>query len=110
MQSGPLPKRPRLYLQPERRNANGSVESSRWVIRDGSVKRSTGCSAGNVDGAEQALAKYLALKHRPRRRRGEPSEVLTADILNVYAQDKVPQHARPKETSSRIRRLAAWWL
>ena len=102
-------KRPRLWLQPERTNANGSVEEARWVIRDGSLKRSTGLPRRDAEGAERALQQYIAEKHDPRRHDGDPDRVLIVDVLNVYAQDIAPQHARPKETASRIRRLAAWW-
>lgn len=109
MSSGPIGKGPRLWLQPRRTNANGSVEESRWVIRDGSIKRSTGCSPGDTRGAERALQLYIAEKHNPRRHDGDPERVLIVDVLNVFAQDIAPQHARPKETASRIRRLAAWW-
>lgn len=110
MRSGPVAKGPRLWLQPERKNANGSVEVSRWVIRDGPVKRSTGCPPDDVGGAEQALARYIAKKHQPPKRRSDPSETLTADVLNLYARDIVPGHSRPKETTSRIKRLASWWV
>jgi len=109
MSSGPLGKGPRLWLQPERKNANGSVEAARWVIRDGSFKRSTGLPPHDIEGAERALQHYIAEKHDPRRHDGDPDRVLIVDVLNVYAQDIVPQHARPGETVSRIRRLAAWW-
>ena len=35
--------------------------------------------------------------------------MLIVDVLTVYARDVVPQHARPKETASKIARLASWW-
>jgi integrase len=107
--SGPLGKGPRLWLQPERKNSNGSIESARWLIRDGSIKRSTGCAAGELEGAERALQQYIADKHDPRRHDGDPRRVLIVDVLNVYVQDVAPNHARPRETSARITRLAAWW-
>jgi len=106
---GPAGKGPRLYLQPERTNRNGSVEGARWVIRDGSVKRSTGCSPGDVAGAEKALVEYIAHKHDPCRNVGQPSHVLILDVLNIYARDIAPRHNRPEETASRIARLASWW-
>lgn len=109
MSSGPHGKGPRLWLQPERKNSNGSVEGSRWIIRDGSVKRSTGCAAGERDEAERALQRYIAEKHEPRQHAGDASRTLILDILNIYAQDVAPQHARPKETAARVLRLAAWW-
>lgn len=109
MSSGPLGKGPRLWLQPQRKNRNGSVEEARWIIRDGSVKRSTGCAANDAEGAERALQLFIAEKHNPRQHDRDPSRVLIVDVLNVYAQDIVPQHARPRETAARIARLAAWW-
>ncbi len=109
MSGGPYGKGPRLWLQPERKNRNGSIEGARWVIRDGSVKRSTGCTAQDIAGAERALKEFIAEKHDPRRNDGDPARVLIFDVLNVYAQDVAPRHARPKETASRIARLAAWW-
>lgn len=109
MSSGPSTKGPRLWLQPERANSNGSLERSRWVIRDGSLKRSTGCFADDVAGAEKALARYIAQKHQPRRQKSDPSLTLIVDVLNIYAQDVAPAHARPSETASRLARLASWW-
>lgn len=109
MSNGPTSKGPRLWLQPERRNNNGSVEAARWIIRDGSLKRSTGCAPDDATGAEKALAEYIAQKHDPRRNVGQPSHVLIVDVLNIYARDVAPQHSRPRETASRIARLASWW-
>lgn len=109
MSSGPTSKGPRLWLQSERRNKNGSVEAARWVVRDGNIKLSTGCAPGDVAGAQKALADYIAQKHDPRRNVGRPSHVLIVDVLNIYARDVAPRHSRPAETASRIARLASWW-
>ena len=109
MRSGPVSKGPRLWLQPERPNVNGSVEAAVWLIRDGTRKRSTGCRVDDLRGAEQALEAYLAKKHKPPKRNGDPAEILIADVLNLFAKDIVPGRARPKETVSRIRRLLSWW-
>lgn len=109
MSVGLTGKGPRLYPQPQRKNRNGSIEAARWVIRDGSLKRSTGCALDDIAGAERALAEYIAQKHDPRRNVGHPSRVLILDVLNIYARDVAPGHSRPKETASRIARLASWW-
>lgn len=109
MSVGPTGKGPRLWLQPERKNSNGSVEAARWVIRDGNIKRSTGCPPGDLAGAEAALAEYIAQKHDPRRNVGQPSHVLIVDVLNVYARDVARLHARPRESAAMIARLASWW-
>lgn len=109
MSSGPAAKGPRLWLQPERKNGNGSAEAARWVIRDGNIKRSTGFIESEREGAEKALVDYIALKHDPRRNAGQPSHVLTADVLSIYARDVAVNHSRPEETASKILRLASWW-
>ncbi|MCW5720853.1 MAG: site-specific integrase [Devosia sp.] len=31
------------------------------------------------------------------------------DVLALYGRDIIPSHSRPKESSSRLRRLALWW-
>lgn len=109
MSAGPIGKGARLWLQPERTNANGSLERAVWVIRDGNVKRSTGRGPAERGEAERDLARYIAEKHTPQIRNGDPTQVLTADVLALYARDIAPAHARPKETASRIRRLISWW-
>lgn len=108
MPSGPIGKGPRLWLQPGRRRAGG-IERTVWVIRDGKVKRSTGRGATERGEAERDLARYIAEKHTPQVRNGDPTQILTADVLALYARDVAPAHARPKETASRIRRLISWW-
>lgn len=45
----------------------------------------------------------------PQKRESDPSETLILDILGLYGRDIAPGHARPKETASRIKRLALWW-
>ena len=109
MSVGPTGKGPRLWLQPERKNGNGSIEAARWVIRDGNIKRSTGFSEGDRGRAEKALAEYIALKHDPRRNVGLSTHVLIADVLSMYARDVAPNHSRPNETGAKILRLASWW-
>lgn len=52
-------KGPRLYLQPARRDRYGAVvEVPVWVIRDGTIKRSTGCVENQRGLAEVALVDY----------------------------------------------------
>lgn len=112
MRSGPQPKGPRLWLQPERIRSDGKPnEPAVWVIRDdGRSKRSTGFGAADRERAEQALATYIARKHQPQAGgNGDTAQTLTADVLAVFARDVVPTYSRPKETASRIRRLLTWW-
>ncbi len=101
----------RLWLRPERRNANGGIrERAVWVIRDGPRKISTGCPAEDRAGAERALGEHLADKYQPNRARGRhPSEILIADVLAIYLTDIAPRHAREEETKQRVLTLDAWW-
>lgn len=99
-------KGPRLWLQPARRNKDGAVtEPAVWCVRDGSVKRSTGAGAGDIAAAEAFLREYLIKKGAPRVRDRDPSQVLIADAIAVYAQDKVGDHAREKDTRDRLTRV-----
>lgn len=109
MSVGRTPKGPRLWLQPERSRPGRKSEPSVWVIRDGSNKISTGFGASDIGEAERQLTRYLAEKHEPRRRTGDPADIETADILALYAQDIVSGHSRPKESLARIKRLLGYW-
>lgn len=101
----------RLWLEPEERSAEGKiVRRSAWVIRDGSRKIRTGCLAADREGAERALAEYIAAKYQvPRDRGRHPSQILVLDVLNIYLADVVPNHADPKITAGRVMTLANWW-
>ena len=61
----------RLWLESEERDQDGKlVRRATWVIRDGKSKVRTGCARTDREGAEQALAEYIARKyHSPARPR-----------------------------------------
>jgi integrase len=101
----------RLWLEPEERDAQGAlVRHAAWVIRDGKSKLRTGCAASDRRSAEQALAEYIGRKYTvPRDRGRHPSEILIADVLNIYLTDKAPKHSDPSITKARIMTLAGWW-
>lgn len=110
MRTGPRPKGPRLWLEPERRRADGTIRPAVWCIRDdGRFKRSTGIGADDRRSAENALAQYLAANHAPEKRKSDPAQTLILDVLGLYGRDIAPNHSRPKETAARIKRLALWW-
>jgi integrase len=113
----------RLWLRPARRKAGRVTHPSVWLIRDGSHQQSTGCLAHDSDGAEVALARYLASKHvrTARERSRDPEKIPVADVLTIYLQDVVvprPRvddaarieqrrgHSRPHETKTRIKFLS----
>jgi len=101
----------RLWLEPEERDADGKlVRRASWVIRDGKNKIRTGRARTDRQGAEQALAEYIARKYQvPRDRGRHPSEILVLDVLNIYLIDKAPKHSDPTITKARVMTLAAWW-
>ena len=101
----------RLWLEPEERDASGKLaRHAAWVIRDGTQKVRTGCAKTDREGAEQALAEYINRKYQvPRDRGRHPSEILVADVLNIYLIDKAPNHSDPSITKARILTLAEWW-
>jgi integrase len=99
-------KGPRLWLQPARKGVDGKIiEQAVWVIRDGSVKRSTGCGPRETDRAEKALRDYLNAKPTKRIRDRDPAAVLIADVIAIYTEDVASKHARPKETAARLARV-----
>lgn len=103
-------KGPRLWLQPARRDVQGNVtEPAVWCIRNGSSKRSTGI--GDVQAgsppplAVDALRQYLNTKATPRPRDRDPSQILIANVVAIYAEDKAHTHSRPKDTADRLARI-----
>lgn len=100
----------RLYLVPARRDKAGRVtRAARWVIRDGSRMHPTGCGAGDLAGAHQALADYLRQAHRPPRAQRDLSEISVADVLSIYATDRIAGHPDQQRLAKRLARLVAWW-
>lgn len=93
---------PRLYLRDDEQV---------WVIRDGVRSVRTGCAAGDLAGAEAALAHYLAEKHTPVTRESSPARLKIPEVLNAYAREHVP-HGRPASIESagyNIAALAPFW-
>lgn len=102
----------RLWLRPEVRDpTTGAVtENAVWVIRDGAKFRRTGCAEGDLAGAEQALAAYIQARHQPDRARDRhPDQIEIADVLLIYIQEVVANHARPRESKGRIAYLTEYW-
>ncbi|MDY8108306.1 site-specific integrase [Fulvimarina sp. 2208YS6-2-32] len=88
--------------------SDGATRRS-WVIRDGQRFVRTGCPQSEIARAEGKLAEYLGQKHEPKRQAGKSSELLVGDILMIYATDRAPATARPKETLAAIGRLEDFW-
>lgn len=110
------PKGPRLYLRQGRVHARtGKPVPDVWVIRDGSVERSTGFSADELGAAEQALATYIAAKWTPGPKdeagvhSGDPAHIFVAELLALYLDEKAPKAPDPSAVGARIKALLAWW-
>ncbi|MGA0604685.1 tyrosine-type recombinase/integrase [Phenylobacterium sp. VNQ135] len=110
-------KPPRLYLRQQRDGRTGKLLSPVWVIRDGQVERSTGYGPELDEAATQlqrALADYLAskftapaLKADSRR---DPAQVLVAEVIALYSQDKAGASGLDAPTFDRfVANLLAWW-
>src|SRR6478672_11685722 len=99
-------KGPRLWLQPARKGIGGrTLERAVWVIRDGSIKRSTGAGQSEIGKAERTLTAYLNQKITPRVRDADPSHVEIATVVAIYVEDVAARHARPRETAARLSRI-----
>lgn len=95
-----------LWLRPARRDASGNIiESARWLIKDRGRQIGTGCGLGDDAEAEKRLAEYIAEKYQPERRERPLSEIRVADVLKIYADDVIPNQARPEKAAERGERL-----
>jgi integrase len=87
---------PRLYLDPGRRQ---------WAIRDGASFVRTGLPEHERAAAERKLAEYLGAKHEPER----APDPLIADVLNIYAQERLPQTRAMRKAAYNALSLLRWW-
>jgi integrase len=99
-------KGPRLWLRPGRRDRDGKYHGAVFIILDKGRQVATGCTADEADKAEQVLAGYIAEKHQRGVGKRDPAQIPVADVLSVYLDDVVPNHARPDESRRRIARIA----
>lgn len=79
------PKGPRLFLRERRGRAPVYV-----VLDTGGVEIGTGCGPEERAGAEAALARYIAQKHKSAVGTHDPGQLPIADTLNFYAAAKDP--------------------
>ncbi|MBX3121602.1 MAG: site-specific integrase, partial [Nitrospira sp.] len=102
------PKGPRLWLR-KSWNDRGVRREAVWFILDGARHIATGCAARETVQAEQKLAEYIAQKYQPARKERDIEEILIADVLSIYLDDRVPLQARPECARDRVRRLNEFW-
>lgn len=99
-------KSPRLWLRPARRDASGKLtHSAGYFILDSGRQISVGGSSRHD--AEQALAAYITEKHSRAITAGprNTDKISIADVINIYAADVATKHARPNDTSRRLKRI-----
>ena len=102
----------RLYLKPAEIDPRTRQirKHSTWIVRDGAGVLSTGCDAQDREGAERVLAVYLAEKFTPNREKGRQAAAVTvAEVLALYQEEVVPNHARPGKSDERLLQLGEWW-
>jgi integrase len=99
-----------LWLRPGRDRGDKGVERAAWVIKDAGRQHSTGFGATERREAEAALGEYIASKYQPARRERDISEILIADVLNVYLTDVAPGQARPEKAAERAERLIEFFV
>lgn len=99
----PRSKGPYLYLK------RGPDRSPVWIIRDGRKRVRTGCDEGAVDQARLALADYIQAQHAPERRERRLSDVPVADVIAIYAADRVAASPRARQTARRLDVLNDFW-
>lgn len=108
-------KGPRLYLRTNRRdNRTGRPLPDIYFIRDGSAQISTGCGPQQLAEAERRLGDHIAAKFRPPAlatdSRRDPAQVLVAEVIALYSQDKAATSGLDAATFDRfVANLLAWW-
>ena len=97
-------KGPRLYLR-EHEHWNGP----RWFIRDGGHEESTGCAADDAAGAEEALGRYLAAKHKAPKTGGQLDKTAIADVILLYLKEHAPKTKSLDFIRHTAKPIAEWW-
>ena len=101
-------KGPRLWLRKPWKD-RGTKRDAAWFILDGARQIPTGCAANEAQEAEQRLVEYIGQKYQPVRKERDIEDILIADVLSIYLDDRVPLQARPEYARDRVRRLNEFW-
>ncbi len=80
-----------------------------WFIIDGTSHIATGCSAHEVESANQKLTEYLLKNYQPARKERDIEDILIADVLSIYSNDCAERQANPDATKFRLARLNEFW-
>lgn len=90
---------PRLYLRDRR------GRTAVWVILHNGREISTGAAATNNGKAHAAFADYLGRTHVPQFGSSDPAQILIADVLATYAEQRAPRTRRRDLIAGAIRKL-----
>lgn len=100
----PQPLKPPRLLLRERKG-----RAAAWIILDQGKECATGCGAEDRTGAEEALAAYLASKHRPRGGPSDPADYSIADALIRYGEGAQGRVRAPRAIGYAISCLVPFW-
>jgi integrase len=103
MSRGRKPKPPRLYL----RSRDG--RKSQWIIIDDGKQHVTSCGESDREGAEKALAAYIADKYRPPAGPSNPDQMSIARALEIYGRERAPHVASPETIGYHLSALLPFW-
>jgi integrase len=93
----------RLYLR--RRAGREAI----WVILDRGSEVVTRCPERDFEGAERALARYIAAKHQPSKKADRLEGILITDVVNIYARERGPKTANPDFIKHTAGPIGRWW-
>lgn len=96
----------RLYLR-----AGRADRDAVWVIKDAGREFSTGCRAGDRDGAERAFARHLAEKYEPAKPKGkiQLEDLLVVDVVNIYLKEHAPTTSSLSFLVHTAAPIIEWW-
>lgn len=106
---------PRLYLRRGRVDRRtGARLPDRYFIRDGAGEIGTGCGPDRLREAEESLAAHIAAKWTvppaDALSRRDPDQVLIAEVLAVYADERgATSGLDPATLAAFVRNLITWW-
>lgn len=75
----------RLHLKGARFDEAGNItHRATWIIRDSGRDISTSCAEDEIANAEKALERYIASKHKPKRKAQDIEIIPVGDVLSIY--------------------------
>lgn len=96
-------KGPRLWLR--QRSGREPV----WVILDRGTEHGTHCGEGDTEGAERALARYIASKYEPPKRQSRLAAIVVADVMTIYLREHGPHVKNTEFLVHTANPIIDWW-